>query len=309
MLSATWDAAFPPKAFPVLGSPKLDGFRALVVDGAGVTRSLKPIKNDIMRGVLSNLSWTDGELIVGDPTEPGCLRRTSSGVTKKDADVDWRYYVFDTCNPLHTALPFQERLRIAELSALAALHMRVMAWPHKRLHSLEEIFGYEEECVNAGYEGLMIRDPNGPYKWGRATNKEGWLTKMKRWEDAEAIIISVYEQEENQNAQTTNLLGRSQRSSHKANKVGKGRLGGYKCKTYWGGGGPTLGFFALDGCVDLDPVLFDCGAAANTTEAELEHLWNVRDHLPGQILKFKYQHRRGADRPSHPVAMMLRADE
>ena len=34
---------------------------------------------------------------------------------------------------------------------------------------------YEEECITAGYEGVMVRTPNSPYKCGRSL-----LRKLKK---------------------------------------------------------------------------------------------------------------------------------
>lgn len=309
MLSATYEERFAP-AKPVLGSPKLDGFRCLIVDGVPMTRSLKkPLPNLHVRNALAGLPWLDGELLVGNPTAAGVLRATQSGINSEDGEPDWVYYVFDMCAPTLATTPFAQRLRLAQDTVLALNHPRVKFHPHILCENKEEIFAYEDECVKAGYEGLMIRDPDGPYKWGRATAKSGLLTKIKRWEDAEAEVVGVYEEEENQNEAKKNALGRTERSSHKANKVGKGNLGGYHCKTYWGGGGPQLAYFALDGCVDLDPVLFDCGAAANTTEIDRRELWANREQLIGRTITFKYQHRRGVDAPQHPVFKDFRTYE
>ena len=44
-----------------------------------------------------------------------------------------------------------------------------------------------------GYEGLMLRDPNGVYKFGRSTVKENILLKVKDFMDDEAEIISFRE--------------------------------------------------------------------------------------------------------------------
>jgi DNA ligase-1 len=38
--------------FPVIASPKLDGVRALVIDGALMSRSLKPIPNVPRTGIV-----------------------------------------------------------------------------------------------------------------------------------------------------------------------------------------------------------------------------------------------------------------
>ena len=44
--------------------------------------------------------------------------------------------------------------------------------------------------LNAGYEGLMLRDPNGIYKFGRSSVKENILLKVKEFMDDEAEIIA-----------------------------------------------------------------------------------------------------------------------
>lgn len=309
MLSATYEERFAPTK-PVLSSAKLDGFRCLIVDGVPMTRSLKkPLPNLHVRAALSGLPWFDGELLVGNPTDPGVLRATQSGINSEDGEPDWAYYVFDMCDPSLAARPFHERLNTARSYVNLLLNPRIKLLEHRLCRDVKEIFHCEGHSVEAGYEGLMIRDPDGPYKWGRATAKSGLLTKIKRWQDAEAEIIGVYEEEENQNEAKKNALGRTERSSHKANKVGKGNLGGYHCKTYWGGGGPLLAYFALDGCTEMDPVLFDCGAAANMTEIDRRELWANREHLVGRIITFKYQHRKGADAPSHPVFKAFKSDE
>ena len=41
----------------------------------------------------------------------------------------------------------------------------------------EEVLAKDKEYVDSGYEGLVIRDPNAPYKYGRSTVKEGYLLK------------------------------------------------------------------------------------------------------------------------------------
>ena len=56
------------------------------------------------------------------------------------------------------------------------------------------------------------------------------LLKVKRFEDGEAGILAVEEQMHNGNEATTNELGRTQRSSHKENKVPMGTLGALVCK-------------------------------------------------------------------------------
>ena len=83
--------------FPLLGSPKLDGIRCLVVDGVVVGRSLKPIPNAYVQEQFGKPEFEgfDGELIVGSPVGDGCFQRTSSGVMSEDGTPDVSYHVFD----------------------------------------------------------------------------------------------------------------------------------------------------------------------------------------------------------------------
>ena len=66
MLAAT--VSDEPLSYPLLASVKLDGVRALVVDGVVMGRSLKPIPNKHVQRLFGHtqLNGLDGELIVGD---------------------------------------------------------------------------------------------------------------------------------------------------------------------------------------------------------------------------------------------------
>jgi len=99
--------------------------------------------------------------------------------------------------------------------------------PQVTITTLAELAAFEAGALAAGYEGVMLRSLDGPYKQGRATLNQGWLMKLKRYVDAEARIVSCYEEMENQNTEFTNELGRTARSSAKDGKVGKGQLGGF----------------------------------------------------------------------------------
>jgi hypothetical protein len=65
-------------------------------------------------------------------------------------------------------------------------------------------FTYEELKLAKGFEGIMLRDPTRRYKHGRSTLKEGGLAAIKRFVDAEAVIVDSYEQQENTNDKQIN---------------------------------------------------------------------------------------------------------
>lgn len=206
--------------YPVAVSPKLDGFRAIVIDGVVMSRNLKPIRN---KHVQSLFGWAefngfDGELIVGDPTSKSCFRDTSSGVTRADGEPDVKFYVFDNWNESHA--PW--RTRFLTLPPHGNLIIRV---EHLLVFDSDGVLEEEQRYLEQGYEGLMIRDQSGPYKQGRSTTREGFLLKLKRFEDGEALVIGMEEKMRNANEATKNALGHTQRTSHQENLVPMDTMG------------------------------------------------------------------------------------
>ena len=212
--------------FPLIASPKLDGVRALVKDGVVLSRSLKPIPNEHVQKLFGRpeLEGLDGELIVGSPTDPQCFQNTSGAVRRKDGEPDVWFYVFDKYD-MPTIYGFDMRQRHAsdQLSRLG--HARTFWLEALRFVCKQDLEGFEKTCLSLGYEGLILRDPQGPYKFGRSTAKEGYLLKLKRFKDSEARVLAVEELMHNANEAKTNELGNTERSSHKANLVPAGTMG------------------------------------------------------------------------------------
>lgn len=282
MLSATCEDTTSLR-YPLLASPKLDGIRATVLNGQLVSRNLKPIRNVYLSYKFSHISMDglDGELIDGvhDAT---VFRRTTSSVSRAMGEPkEAKFWVFDIFMPHAT---FEERQ--------AYLHERI--WPsgvrvveQKWVHHAHELALYEEKCLYDGYEGVMLRSPTGPYKQGRSTVNEGYLLKLKRFEDAEAVIIGKEERMHNANVATTNALGHTERSSHQANLVGRGDLGALVVR---GINGPYNG------------VEFTVGSGFD--DAERASLWAL--DVCGHTIKYKYFPMGSKDKPRFPTFLGFR---
>lgn len=309
LLAATYTGKHPIK-FPIIGSQKIDGIRCIFVNGIPMTRSLKDaIKNDHTRNGLIQACGDvpfDGEIICGDILDSAVCSNTASGVMKKSGTPEWLYLVFDYAHPDWKDRPYSERVAEAARQVALINHPQVRMLPQKTFHTEEELFAYEDANALGGFEGTMFRTHDGPYKYGRSTEKENILVKIKRWEDCEAIILEVFEEQENQNEAKTNALGNTERSSHKENKVGKGTVGGYLCKTKRGIDEQS-GLFGLD--CNGPWVEFYLGAAANMKAEDRIALWEIRDTIPGRKAKLKYQKTEGAEAPRFPVFLLFREDE
>lgn len=180
--------------FPVLASPKLDGVRCLVIDGKPTTRNGKPISNDFIRGTLSDLSiynWLDGELVTLDKDDKiKGFNECSGDIRRSSGSPKFEFLVFDSINPTVIGRTFQERLDFVKGQIGFSGYAKLI--PHIVCNTIAELEEFEQYCVEHGYEGVMIRQPHGPYKHGRSTAKEQYLLKVKRFDDHE-MEVTGYE--------------------------------------------------------------------------------------------------------------------
>lgn len=262
--------------FPVLATPKLDGIRCLKIGGKALSRSFKPISNRFAREwIEANLpDGVDGELMLRD----GTFSETTSAIGRRDGQPDFVFHVFDYVDE-STATPYAERMK-----RLAALpdHDQVVKVLPVIIRNAAELATYEEECIAAGYEGVMVRSTHSPYKCGRSTEREAWLLKIKRFEDAEAVVLEPYEGMTNQNAAELDAFGRTKRSLAQAGMVGRGELGGFIVRHLSTGVEFRLGYNHIVGGIDRVT------------------LWMDRDSLIGRVVKFSHQPSGAKDAPRFP---------
>ena len=259
--------------FPVLASPKLDGIQAYVKDGVVLSRQNKPIPNKHVQSLFSKYEHYDGELIVGSPTDPMCFRNTMSGVMSEDGEPDVTFYVFDHLGD--GSVPYHVRLGVINAHRFEA----VSVLGQTKLESHSALKQYEAHCLTSGYEGVILRCPNAPYKQGRSTVREGYLLKVKTFLDDEATVVRFEERMHNTNEATVSETGRTKRSSHQAGKVGRGDLGALVVS--WKG------------------QVFSIGTGF--TDAERQHIWDNQNKYLGALVKFKYFPVGGYEAPRHPV--------
>lgn len=267
--------------FPVLVSPKLDGIRAIKKDGVLVSRKLLPIPNQFIQQCAKSIpEGLDGELMTYTNGKPDDFNTIQGNVMRQTGEPDFSFEVFDDCSEPDT--PFQDRLISAGQKA------RICLWTtflnHVEVNGLEELMEVEDIYLNAGFEGAMIRDPEGRYKFGRSTAREQILLKMKRFIDAEATVIGKVEKMTNANAPEKDALGHTKRSSAKAGKVPAGTLGALVCS--------------------FQGIEFEIGTGFD--DAMRQQIWN--EEVTGHKVTFKYQELTPAGVPRFPVFLGFRFD-
>jgi DNA ligase-1 len=279
-------------SYPLLASTKLDGVRCMAQDGRIVSRTLKPITNKFLQERFKVLPHgVDGELVQGLKQDNETFKRTSRIVAKADRPLDFfgdtvRLRVFDKFS---ADLSFLARLGRA-IEACKG-HEFAVPVPHEVIANVSDLEAFEAQSLESGYEGVMLRSIDGPYKQGRATLNQGWLLKVKRFADAEATVLAAYEEQENQNEEFTNELGRTARSSCKAGLVGKSQLGGFHC-------------VGLNG--QYAGVAFDVSSSAIDHD-ERKALWAERDAQAGKVLTYKFFPKGSDEKPRHPIFKSFRS--
>lgn len=274
--------------YPVICSPKIDGVRVLALNGVLYSRSMKPIRNKALIDKFSKSKYKDinfdGEITVVDKTDPNVYRITTSYVNSFDKEEDESHKfvinVFDILNVDDLDTPYIDRLKsIPDFDDPLFSKLE-----YKVCNNNKEVLEYEQHCLNAGYEGIMIRSSNGKYKLGRSTLKEGIILKLKRFSDYEATIVGFVEEYKNLNEAKKNELGHTERSSAKDGLVPNGRLGALICK--------------------FNDIEFNIGSGF--THEERSEIWNNREFYIGKLVKFKCFEVGVKDAPRFPIFLGFR---
>jgi DNA ligase 1 len=303
--------------FPIYISPKLDGIRCLKVNGEIVSRTFKLIPNNWIRETLKILlpEGADGEIITGNT-----FSECSGNVMREDGEPRFYFYWFDYVlddpekqflmrqidlvfedkkfnaeNKQYTYTKLIPEIRKRGKLITPATELKlpmqtyrdtVVPWISKVCRTSEELYEYEQQYINDGFEGLMIRNGEGPYKFGRSTAKEGYLLKMKRFEDSEAIIIGMEEQLHNANEAEEDAFGRTKRSSHQENLIPTGKMGRLLVKDEANG--------------------WEFGIGTGFDSATRQEMWDNKNKYIGKLAKYKYQKEGMKDVPRIPVFIGIR---
>lgn len=274
--------------YPVYVVPKLDGIRCVIDNARVLSRSLKPIPNRQIQEELRPFSHgLDGELIFGDPTAKDVFAKTTSFVraTDKESD-DWRYYVFDLWD---IEAPYHARQRcLHQLVCEPEYSKRLVVVETAMAEHEDDVIALEARYVGQGYEGVILRNPHGIYKYGRTTEKENNAYKLKRFADSEGIVKEILPEYHNANEAKISPTGRTERSTTASGLIAKESMGAI---------------------VVYDAVLnwtFNIGTGF--TADERKYWWNNRAQILNDqpIVAYKYFPVGSKDAPRHPVFKGIR---
>ena len=230
----------------------------------------------------------DGEIISGKT-----FQSSSSAVMSMDKEVTFTYNWFDfVISSLEE--PYKDRVNkmkefYEKLPSEAASFISLI-YPI-RITSEKELLSLEEKYLDQGYEGVMIRDPEGKYKCGRSTVREGILLKLKRFEDSEMTITGFVEMCSNTNEATKDAFGRTKRSSKKEGMVPIG----------------SLGKFIGEDKKRFPGEQIEIGTGEGLTLKLRKKIWESKSDYLGKVIKYKFQKQGMKNKPRFPIFLGFRS--
>lgn len=284
--------------YPLVMQPKYDGVRVVChADRGVVKRKLELVDNHYIREKLNPFRpvHIDGEVIVvNGEGKAGKFQESQSAVASHDGQPDFRMIAFDSFYFPQEGFWRRWMALRKWFEKVSSGNPHLELAPAKIISNAEQVMEYYDQCLTDGHEGAMIRSLDGPYKYGRSTLNEGYLIKLKPFEDDEAVIIGFEEMLSNQNEDKRNALGRAKRGHSKAGMVPAGTLGKFLVRGVSTGNFPNVEF-AIGGGKGLTRLLRDT-------------IWANREAYLGRTITYEYQVVGVKDKPRCPVFKGFRKD-
>lgn len=285
------------QTFPVVMLPKIDGVRGLNPAGQFVARSLKKHGNLYTSRFYSEpcLIGLDGELAAEDWQHPDLCRLTTSATSTHDGAPFTLWWIFDLVNEKTQDWGYLDRLKEADslirrlqadpLQPECVRHLRIV--PHVVVHNMEALEEQDAEWLEMGFEGSILRDPNGKHKNGRCTVREGAYLRIKRFIEEEAYVMGIIEGQQNMNDAQENELGRTFRSTHQENMVPNGMVGAMQVRSLKDGAEFVVG-------------------AGKMPHADRKKFFDNPELLLGKIIKYQHFPKGVKDKPRFPTFKTFR---
>lgn len=276
--------------YPVMASLKVDGIRASIHNGVVMSRSMKPIPSKAVQEKFGKPEYEgfDGEIIYGYYLDKNVFTNStrvcmSHSLPEDFSDDEIKFFVFDMIGE-GSAIERNRKI-LADRPDETGVHKLL----HKLIDNAEDLDKFEADALSRGAEGIMVKSPSGTYKQGRSTLKEGYLLKVKRFTDSEAVVIGFEEKMHNANEATVGELGQTKRSSHLENMV------------------PTNTLGSLHVCDLVSGVDFNIGTGFN--DELRKEIWVNQNVWLNKIVKYKHFEVGSVDKPRFPVFLGVRMTE
>jgi DNA ligase-1 len=148
---------------------------------------------------------------------------------------------------------------------------------------LDDMFN---KIISEGGEGVILRNKDSVYKFGRSTIKEQGLLKIKPFETFDAKIIGITERFENTGESFKNELGNSVKHNFKDNKISTG----------------------MAACFIVEYKEQEVKPVITGSEAFRKEIWENKESYIGKMIEYKGMLVGAKEVPRHPVFLRFRED-
>ena len=281
--------------YPLLVSFKLDGVRCIFHNGEMTSRALKQFPNIQLRKKfehLTKLSKDKNIILDGELLAKSLTFNELSGLTRqldKEIPEDLIFYCFDSIKNDEFDVPFKDRVTNTQKFITQIEEQYVSLLSQKLITEPNDIQNLYEKALDWGCDGLILRDPNGRYKFGRGTIKEGLIFKLKPFITIDAKIIDILQGTVVREGaeKTINELGYSRTSKLKEDRLPSGR--------------------ASDFVVMYEGKELKVSIAM--TNEEKEEVWKNKEKYIGKFIEYKGMLVGAKDLPRHPIYLRMRRDK
>ncbi len=277
--------------YPLIGSKKLDGIRAIIKDGKLLSRSLKELPNrqiqdklkDLIEFCQQNNLVLDGELYNHNLT----FQEITSQVMSYDVAFDLKFHIFDIIVEGKPEIAFE--IRNKQLNEIFSINNfpEIEIVEQLVINNEVELLNLFNDNLSAGYEGLMLRKASSKYKFGRSTLRESYLLKVKPYLSFDAKIIDIKPRFINLNESKINELGYKSKSRTVDNRLQTD--------------------IAATFTVEYENKLLD--VVITGTEQERRNIWQNKENYLGKYIEYKAMLVGAKDLPRHPVFLRFRPDK
>ncbi len=293
--------------YPLLASTKLDGYRCIFYKGEILTRSLKQVQNKQLREKFEKIrEYTkdnncilDGEIYSHELTFQELNKFFMSKDLENEKSIkkygkilkipeSVKYFAFDCI--INDNLEEEFFKRCLKLHKITDKFKHIVEYVTQiDVYKKEDVDKYFEKVLEEGYEGLILKNPNGRYKCGRGTIKEGLIYKVKPFITFDTEITGVVQATKvDPNAEKkVNELGRSVTSKKKDDRILIEKASAFNVQ-YEG--------------QELKVVLA-------MTDEEKEEIWANRKSYIGKLIEYKGLLVGSKYVPRHPVFVRFRKDK
>lgn len=191
--------------YPINVQPKLDGYRCVYHNQAMFSRSGKSFANKNVPEYFASVFAINEYTLDGELYAPGyTFNQLQTILNTQDARLPsgLKFYIYDAMasadwDTKMCRKPYQDRLKlINRVVANIADHTKVLAISNDLVQTSKEVLDLYKTYLNRHLEGVMLKAPDGLYKWKRVTIKSGEMLKVKPYKTEDLEITGFYDSKE-----------------------------------------------------------------------------------------------------------------